>query len=160
MVEVPQGFDLGINSGLSYPYCTSREISIAQAMSDAQIHPRFLGKVMMTMRTYPIRVGGTSGPFYSDSDEITWEELGVTPELTTVTKRVRRVATFSMLQYERSLNAIVPDYVFLNFLNYIPPASQQIFINRLTKLRTPTHVGTGPKVTDVYPWLLTGGIRL
>jgi len=152
MVEVPQGYGLGINSGYSYPYCTSREISVPQAMADAQIHPKYLGKVIMTMRTFPIRVGGTSGPFYPDSEEITWEKLGLEPEITTVTKRIRRVATFSMQQYQESLNAILPDYIFLNFVNYLEKEDQKRFINKIGTIRYPTHIGSGPKVTDVYLW--------
>ena len=128
-LEVPQGYGLGINSGLSYPHCTSREISVSQALSDAQIHPRYLGNVLMSIRTYPIRVGnikdydgkeiGWSGPFWEDSMETTWERLGFKPELTTVTKRVRRVATFSFSQYEDALEALRPTHVFVNFMNYL-----------------------------------------
>jgi adenylosuccinate synthase len=128
LMEVPQGYDLSINSGLSYPYCTSREVTVAQALSDAGVHPSDLGKVHMTLRTFPIRVGnivdesghilGWSGPFYGDQKETSWEELGIEPEYTTVTGRVRRVATFSAWQYERALRQNLPDHVFLNFVNY------------------------------------------
>jgi adenylosuccinate synthase len=157
MIEVPQGLDLGLNSGYTYPYVTSREIGIAQALADSQVHPSYLGRVMMTCRTYPIRVGniygndremGWSGPFYPDSKEISWEDLGVEPERTTVTKRVRRVATFSYQQYERSLDLIRPDFIFLNFVNYLKiPLSD--FIKPMSK--KPTHYGTGPNVKDVGP---------
>ena len=156
-MEIPQGFSLGINSGLSYPYCTSREISIAQAMSDAQIHPSFLGNVMMTMRTYPIRVGniykdgkqiGWSGPWYPDQTELEWNMIGVEPEITTVTKRVRRVASFSMLQYGLAMDAIKPTHVFLNFVNYL---TEEKFISLVSNfLKVPSHFGIGPHVDDVY----------
>lgn len=129
MMETSQGFDLGINSGLSYPYCTSRDITPMSILSDAQVHPKYLGNVLMCIRTYPIRVGniydnqnniiGYSGPFYPDQKELSWEDLGETPERTTVTKRIRRVAEFSKQQYLRSLNFIRPTHVFLNFVNYI-----------------------------------------
>lgn len=168
LMEVPQGFDLGLNSGIAYPQCTSRDINVAQALSDAQVHPTLLGHVIMTVRTFPIRVGnivdehgkmiGHSGPFYSDSEERTFEELGQTPELTTVTKRVRRIATFSPKQYVRSINHLRPHMVFLNFVNYlVNPTEPEASINRIEawleqnmqEYKMPSFIGLGPKVTDV-----------
>lgn len=156
LMEVPQGFDLSLSSGLSYPHCTSREITVSAAMADAQVHPSYLGKVIACLRTYPIRVGnitnlngvevGYSGPFYSDSREISWEEIGVEPEYTTVTGRVRRVATFSMLQYKRMLSVIRPDYIFLNFANYL---SKKELLELLAKLPEVTHLGFGPTHSDI-----------
>ena len=129
VMEVPQGFGLGINSGYAYPYCTSREISVSQALSDAQLHPSLLGAVMMTLRTYPIRVGsinnakrgepGWSGPFYWDSSEVTWAGVGVEPERTTVTGRIRRIGSWSQAQLQDAVLQLRPDVVFLNFVNYL-----------------------------------------
>jgi adenylosuccinate synthase len=76
-----------------------------------------------TLRTFPIRVGNTpdgySGDGYPDQREIAWEELGVAPELTTVTRRIRRVFTFSFNQLEEALWHCRPDFLFVNFCNYI-----------------------------------------
>ena len=54
----------------------------------------------MVIRTFPIRVGGTSGPF---ANEFSWEHIQaisgapeVLPEYTSVTKRLRRVARFDL----------------------------------------------------------------
>lgn len=120
-VEVSQGFSLGINQPF-YPKVTSRECTVAQAIADAGIAPRYVTKTYMALRTYPIRVGNvegySSGEWYPDQSETTWEELGVEPELTTVTQRVRRVASFSQDQFDDALRANDPDFVFLNFLNY------------------------------------------
>lgn len=128
MIEVPQGFDLSLNDGLSYPHCTSRSINVAQALSDAGVHPSVLYKTIGTQRYMPIRVGnlkdadgkeiGFSGPCYPDQKEITWAEAGQEPEFTTVTKRMRRVFTWSATQYARALEILQPDLVFCNFLNY------------------------------------------
>jgi adenylosuccinate synthase len=160
-LEIPQGYSLGLNSSLEYPYCTSREISIAQGLADAQINPRFLGTVTMTLRTFPIRVGnivengkqiGYSGPFYPDSQELSWEELGVEPEITTVTKRVRRVATFSIQQYQDAIRHLDPDFIFLNFVNYfkdIKPFYK--LLNNMMYVKLPTHFGIGPYSSDIYP---------
>jgi len=155
LMEVPQGFDLSLSSGYSYPHCTSREITVSAALSDAQLHPSYLGKVMVCLRTYPIRVGniiednieiGNSGPFYPDSIETTWEAIGVPKELTTVTGRVRRVATFSMIQYQRMLQHLKPDMILLNFANYM---TRKELSELLDKLPEVTHLGFGPTFKDI-----------
>jgi len=154
-MEVPQGFSLSINSGYSYPHCTSREITVTAALSDAQLHPSYLGNVFAVIRTFPIRVGhiveegkivGDSGPFYPDSKETTWEEIGVEKEYTTNTKRVRRVATFSMIEYRKMLKMFHPNYVFLNFANYLDLKNLQKLLRKLPEV---THVCVGPKIKDV-----------
>ena len=160
LVEVSQGFSLGLNSGF-YPYCTSRECTVSQAMSDAGIHPDSYAGAMMVVRTYPIRVAGNSGPGYPDQKEITWGELGVEPEVTTVTKKIRRVFTWSDLQFMAALAANRPDVIFLNFLNYLPKNEWGEFVE--TKIIGPYRkffgippkailLGTGPTQNDVGVW--------
>ncbi len=155
LMEVPQGMDLSINSGLSYPYCTSREITISGALSDAGIHPSYLGNVMVCIRTYPIRVGniiendkmvGYSGPFYDDSIEVSWDDIGVDPEYTTNTNRIRRVCTFSMKQYNKMMKLLQPTHIFLNFVNYL---SDTELNNMLCLLPEITHLGFGKRIKDV-----------
>ncbi len=162
VVEIPQGFSLGINSGFSYPHCTSRDVTVAQGLSDAGIHPHFLGKVAMTLRTFPIRVGhvidengqkiGDSGPVYPDQTEITFADIGVADELTTVTKRVRRVFTFSIEQFLEACRMNRPDMIFLNFANYCknPDQLYRIQVRMQRVWGNPTHWGVGPNVTQVY----------
>lgn len=161
VVEVPQGMGLGINSGYAYPHCTSREVSVAQGLADAQIHPSRIGNVMAVFRTFPIRVGhlygpdgkitGNSGPFYEDGPETTWEAIGVHPEITTVTKRVRRVACFSLQQYRDALLWAQPTHVFLNFANYVSAGQLEDLIARMTTAgQAPTHLGYGPTINDVH----------
>lgn len=156
LMETSQGFDLGINSGLSYPHCTSREVTTMSILADAQVHPEYLGQVIMSIRSYPIRVGniyyndkmiGYSGPFYNDSEELSWGYLEENPELTTVTGRVRRVATFSKKQYIKSIKINKPDCVFLNFLNYIKDLN---LLKILKEVRMPDLVGLGPSVCQIY----------
>lgn len=160
LMEVPQGYGLGINSGLEYPYTTCRDISVAQALSDAQTHPSHLGAVMMTLRTYPIRVGnivddkgkelGASGPFYPDSSEIEFSDIGVEAERTTVTKRIRRIATFSYSQYVAAVAANKPTHVFLNFCNYFLEVKQlQDLLVKIWETCPVTHLGVGPSTMDV-----------
>lgn len=121
-IEVSQGFSLGINSGF-YPHTTSRECSVSQAIADAGLSPFDVRNVIMSVRTFPIRVGNTensSGPYYADQDEMTWEGIGQPEEFTTVTKRVRRIFSWSALQFEHALRANRPNVIFLNFVNYLP----------------------------------------
>ena len=157
VIEVPQGFDLSINSGLSYPYCTSREITVSSALSDAQVNLNLLGKVIVCIRTFPIRVGnilekgkevGNSGPFYSDSIETSWDSIGVRKEYTTNTKRIRRVATFSMKQYKRMIELFKPDYVFLTFANYLSKKELSKLIKKLPEV---THISYSPMTKDIVP---------
>jgi adenylosuccinate synthase len=137
-MEIAQGFSLGINSEF-YPHVTSRECTVMQGIADARIPPRFVKRVYMSMRTYPIRVGNldghSSGGWYDDQEEITWEELGVEPEFTTVTKRMRRVATFSDVQMIEAIRANDPDFIFMNFMNYLPEREQEDFIDCLKMIK-------------------------
>lgn len=127
LVETGQGFGLDINHGFAYPYCTSRSILPATILGELGLHPKWMGNCLFSFRTYPIRVGnpirdgrevGYSGPFYPGSTEINFSDLGVKNELTTVTKRIRRIATFSMEQYISAIEMIEPTHIFLNFCNY------------------------------------------
>ncbi|QXO06594.1 hypothetical protein PHAGE_BARTON_36 [Acinetobacter phage Barton] len=126
-VEGAQGFSLGLHNGF-YPYVTSRECTPAQICSDCNIPLAMVEKVVGTMRTYPIRVAnrydeqgnqiGWSGPCYPDQKELTWDEMGVTPEKTTVTKLTRRIFSFSPEQTRQAIQVVMPDEIFLNFANY------------------------------------------
>jgi adenylosuccinate synthase len=160
-VETAQGWSLGINSGF-YPYTTSRECSVTQALADLGVSPRAHRKSVACVRTYPIRVGNThdgySGDVYPDQHEVTFEDLDQTPELTTVTQRVRRIFTWSPTQYAQMLLANEPDGIFINFVNYLPEAKQEAFVNHYvveayvdTLGRVPDFVllGFGPNNDDV-----------
>ncbi|MDD4352635.1 MAG: adenylosuccinate synthetase [Candidatus Gracilibacteria bacterium] len=169
-IESAQGLELGINSGGWYPYCTSRDINVHQILSDCGVpycmdHP----EIIVTMRTFPIRVGdaydkggekvGTSGPVYDDQREISWEELGVPFERTTVTKKVRRVFTWSNKNLDKVLKVLCPNHIFLNFVNYLEdnPSFEgketMKFIKSIEDFAEyPSLVrwiGVGPKIKDV-----------
>lgn len=138
LVEVPQGHGLSVDERF-YPYCTSRNCTVGQALSDAGVHPSFVGPIMLVLRTYPIRVGnitekwalasnsipdptsmvGYSGDCYPDQRELTWDELGVPPEITTVTGRVRRVFSWSQQQVVDAMASARPTHVFLSHCDYV-----------------------------------------
>ena len=161
-MEVSQGFSLGINSHF-YPKVTSRECTVMQGLADARIPPQMLARTYMAIRTYPIRVGDvdgySSGTWYKDQYETDWKTLGVKAELTTVTKRVRRVATFSLDQFYDACRANHPDIVFVSHMDYLTEEAQAELYNTLITARN--HMGQrftflygyGPKPTDIWPEL-------
>lgn len=124
--ETSQGFDLSMNWGHTYPYCTGRDITLASSCNALGIHPDDLGDVWGSIRTYPIRVGNTadghSGPHYPDQEERQWSDLGVEPETTTVTGKIRRVFTFSINQLAKFAHMNRPNRLFVNFVNYLKGA--------------------------------------
>lgn len=136
LVEIPQGHSLSIDSQF-YPHTTSRNCTVSQAMADAGIHPQFYHASMLVLRTYPIRVGniekeftdaagsgiqtlGRSGDCYFDQSELTWTQLGQKPETTTVTKRQRRVFSFSEQQAAEAIASTRPSVLYLTFCDYLP----------------------------------------
>ncbi len=164
LVEGAQGFSLGINSGF-YPYTTSRECTVAQIISDCGLPLSVLDKencaVWGAARTFPIRVAnrfkdgvqvGWSGPCYPDQDEIDWSDLGIEPELTTVTRLPRRVFTFSYEQIKDAVRMNGADKIFLNFGNYMQPSAFTDMIDRINAESGATVelIGLGPTYNDVF----------
>jgi adenylosuccinate synthase len=205
LAEGAQGFDLSINHGHLWPYCTSRDVTPSQILNDAGVPPQLIGDVYGCIRAFPIRVGhqmekgpgivqdpkgmygkddvmvkvGDSGPFYADQSEIKWEDLERMSdsklslvERTTVTNKIRRVFTFSETQFKKALRVCAPTHVFLNFINHV--RAEDGGKRSLSELTEPSrqfvryveglmddgtipfipkpllsHVGTGPKVSDM-----------
>lgn len=137
LVEIPQGHSLSIDGGF-YPHTTSRNCTVMQAMSDAGIHPHFYHRSMLVARTFPIRVGNigenSSGGHFPDQQEVGWESIGVDPEITTVTKRVRRVFTFSEQQFAAALAQTRPHVIYLTFMDYLPKGTELIYVDRIRQL--------------------------
>ncbi len=128
LIETAQGFDLGLNHGHSWPYVTSRDCMIGRVLDNAGISYKRVQSVIGVIRTFPIRVGSlpgfTSGPYYQDQEELDWarisEVCGKTVlERTTVTNRIRRVFSFSWFQLDRFLHMVQPDFLCLNFADYL-----------------------------------------
>lgn len=139
--EGSQGYALSIDHGSHYPACTSRNCTVQAALDHMGVPPQALGDVYLNLRTYPIRVGnvvedgktvGFSGDFYPDCREVTWEEVarssGMPPEeaaalaereRTTVTKRVRRVCTFSFVGLKDAVRTNGVTKLVLNFVQYL-----------------------------------------
>ncbi|MDB4490259.1 adenylosuccinate synthetase [bacterium] len=179
--EGSQGFSLDINHGSHYPQCTSRGTTAVQNLADMGLAANDMGDVYLVIRPYPIRVGnviendqmvGYSGDAYPGQNELEWSDVasmaGAPPEvmageLTTVTKRLRRVFEFSEQQLLEAVVSNGATRIALNFANYIDwscygvgnwdelPAKVIDFINKIEDIaQVPvTVVGTGPQNNHV-----------
>lgn len=90
IIEGTQGYGLGLHTGF-YPKVTSSDCRAIDFLAMVGLSPwRWANalEVWVVVRPYPIRVAGISGPLLN---ETSWEELGLPAEMTTVTKKVRRV---------------------------------------------------------------------
>lgn len=89
VIEGTQGYGLGLHAGF-YPFCTSSDCTTIDFLAMARVMPRYgeIVEPIVVLRPYPIRVAGNSGPL---KGETTWDMLGLDPEFTTVTKKMRRV---------------------------------------------------------------------
>ena len=167
IVEGTQGFGLSLLHGSVYPFVTSRDTTASGFASEVGISPRDISAIVMVVRTFPIRVGGTSGPL---SNEISWEDVrrlsgapDVHPEYTSVTKRLRRVARFDMgavklaCQYNRPSGLAVMGLDRLDYRNAAVRDAKQLtsearlFLEEL-ELETAVPVlfgGTGFSTHDV-----------
>lgn len=124
LVEGTQGFGLSLYHSHSYPKATSRDTTAAAFLSEVGLSPLLVTEIVLVCRTFPIRVAGEqAGPL---KDEITWEilqnESGYSHpihEMTTVSKKLRRVGRFDW-ELARSATAFNrPTMVAINGLDYI-----------------------------------------
>jgi adenylosuccinate synthase len=132
LLEGTQGTGLSLHHGI-YPYVTSRDTTVSGCLSEAGISPMRVKKIIMVTRTYPIRVGGTSGTFISK--EINWETVSKRSgkdlenlkqnEKTTTTKRDRRVAEFSWSLFRKACELNSPTDIALTFVDYISTLNEK-----------------------------------
>jgi len=130
-VEGTQGTGLSLLHG-EYPHVTARDTTCAGLLAEAGIAPRRLRKVVMVCRVYPIRVsdpdGGvaTSGRVYS---ELKWETVAqrsgldlddlLEQELTTTTRRQRRVGEFDWALLRRASELNGPTDIAVTFVDQL-----------------------------------------
>jgi adenylosuccinate synthase len=123
LVEGTQGFGLSVYHSPHYPFATSRDTTASGFLSEVGVSPRLVTDIVMAVRTYPIRVAGNSGPL---ENEITWDEVRRRSgcpndliELTTTTKKVRRVALFDLEIVRRATFVNRPTQIFLHGADYL-----------------------------------------
>jgi len=103
---------------------------VAGCLAEAGISPTRVRRVLMVVRTHPIRVEnpeqGTSGPL---KNEITFDEVArragldvaevARREITSTTKRKRRVGEFDWEQFRHACALNAPTDIVLTFADYI-----------------------------------------
>lgn len=127
LAEGTQGAMLSLYHG-EYPFTTSRDTNTSGLLSEAGIAPSLVRNTWMVVRSHPIRVGGNSGPM---EDELQWSDVArragrdtgqlMGQELTSTTKRQRRVGEFSWSQFKSVVDLNRPTRIFLSFADYIHP---------------------------------------
>jgi adenylosuccinate synthase len=124
-LEGTQGTSLSLHHG-SYPHVTSRETTASGCLADAGIAPHRVRRVVMVTRTYPIRVGGTSGPMALPIETSAVAERSGLPldqidktEVGTISGNKRRMAEFDWEQLRRSAVLNGATDVALTFADYI-----------------------------------------
>jgi adenylosuccinate synthase len=158
LLEGTQGCGLSVTHG-EWPYVTSHDTNAATLAADAGIAPGLVETVLVA-RTFPIRVHGNSGPLYQ---ELAWERLGVEPELTTVTKKQRRIGAWDPALVHKAVRLNRPIGMAITFLDYawsesrgcerwvdLPVEARRWLANLEDQFGTPVmYVTTGPAGTPV-----------
>lgn len=130
IIEGTQGFGLSLYHSPYYPYATSRDTTASAFLSEVGLSPRVVKNVTMVIRTFPIRVGGNSGPL---KNEISWEALQrmsgyphPVEEFTSVTKRLRRIGDFDFELVKKATMVNRPTQIALLGLDYLDYANKGV----------------------------------
>ncbi|KQO49402.1 adenylosuccinate synthase [Methylobacterium sp. Leaf86] len=125
LLEGTQGTDLSLHHG-PYPFVTSRDATVSGCLADAGIAPKRVRRVIMVTRTYPIRVGGTSGPMMKEIDAQTIAARSGVPvdaiqktEVGTVSGKSRRIGEFDWDQLRRAAILNGATDIALTFVDYL-----------------------------------------
>ena len=133
LLEGTQGTSLSLHHG-QYPHVTTRDTTVSGCLADAGIAPSNVRRIIMVCRTYPIRVGGPSGPMaYEVTLEDIHERSGIPLEdlqqieTTTTTKRARRIAEFDWVQFKESVQLNGPTDIALTFVDYFSEGNKSAY---------------------------------
>jgi adenylosuccinate synthase len=127
VIEGTQGFGLSLIHSRDYPHVTSRDTTAAGALAEAGLSPLDVSEIVLVLRSFPIRVAGTSGLFHAP--ETDWETIALEggherdlSEHTSVTKRLRRVGRFDPAIVREAIAANNPSAIVLNHLDLVDAA--------------------------------------
>lgn len=134
LLEGTQGSGLSIFHG-EYPHVTSRDTNVAGCLAEAGVSPMRVRRVIMVVRTTPIRVANPSGHSSGRiKNETSFEEIAKdagldvdqvkAAEITSTTKRDRRVGWFDWQQFRRSCILNSPTDIVLTFADYLSQKNQ------------------------------------
>lgn len=165
LIEGTQGFGLSNLHTPHFPYATSRDTTAAGFLMETGLSPFDVLHIVLTLRMFPIRVAGDSGPL---PFETSWQCITAKSgraenicERTSVTDRIRRVAQFDPQIVRQAIVANRPDIMVLNHVDYVHGGKegslylneqQRDAVSRIEKeLEWPiNYVGTGP--STFVPW--------
>ncbi len=123
LIEGTQGYGLSLIHSKYYPYATSRDTTAAGFLSEVGLSPLDVDDVILTIRAFPIRVAGKSGPL---ENEINWDYISKTSgsqeniiEYTSVSNKIRRVGLFEPTIVKEAIKANNPTKIVMNHLDYI-----------------------------------------
>lgn len=132
LLEGTQGSALSLFHG-QYPYVTSRDTNVAGCLSEAGISPSRVRRILMVVRSTPIRVGDPDGEAGHTSGrlkrETTFEAVAkgakldpaevVRYERTSTTDRPRRIGWFEWEQFRLACSLNGPTDIVLTFADYV-----------------------------------------
>ena len=123
ILEGTQGFGLSPLHSRKFPYVTSRDTTASAFLSETGLSPLDVDEIFLTIRTFPIRVSGNSGPL---EREITWEKIGQEGgfsdffhEKTSVSKKIRRVSRFCPDVVRNAIVVNKPTNIIMNHVDYL-----------------------------------------
>lgn len=132
LLEGTQGTHLSLYHG-SYPHVTSRDTTTAGCLAEAGISPRRVRRVVVVARTYPIRVGGPSGPM---ADELSVQDVAraaglpaheiADREIGSVSGVPRRIAGFDWEALRTAAEINGATDIALTFADYFDSANQGV----------------------------------
>lgn len=127
LLEGTQGFGLSLVHG-QWPHVTSHDTTSAQLAADAGVPPWAVQKVVLVVRTMPIRVAGPSGPLQG---ETSWDALSArlgrrVEERTTVTKKIRRIGQWDEQMVSDAVRINGATEIAVTFLDYLSPEDRGV----------------------------------
>jgi adenylosuccinate synthase len=172
VIEGTQGFGLSVYHSPYYPYATSRDTTASAFLSEIGVSPLTVSEIIMVIRTFPIRVGGNSGPLPKEIDWETIERESGYPyrveEYTTVTNRLRRVGRFDVEIVKKAVMVNKPTRVALMGVDYLDcknksekvyteltHRAKEFILNLQEELRCEiSFIGTGPRDDELIDLVL------
>lgn len=75
LLEIAQGFQLSYMLPEFFPFTTSRNVTVAAAIDDMMIPPKYAGNVIINFRTYPIRISSNKYVDKATGKHLTMKEV-------------------------------------------------------------------------------------
>jgi hypothetical protein len=75
LFEIAQGFQLSLMLSGMFPYCTSRNVTVAAGFDDMMLPTRYAGNIILNCRTFPIRINSNKYLDPETNKHLIWEEI-------------------------------------------------------------------------------------